>query len=111
MVQDAFHRVCWVGDSAMDEEAILDHAADVPVIVTLEEHTVVGGLGSAVAELIAEAGFDPGKQFKRIGLPDVFPDEYGSQDSLMQRYSITAQNVVAVVRDLSETPRREPRPV
>jgi transketolase len=58
----------------LDVEAILDHAASVPVVVAVEEHTVVGGLGSAVAEVIAEANFDPAKRFRRMGIPDVFPD-------------------------------------
>jgi transketolase len=86
----------------LDTKAILEFASSTPVIVSVEEHTVIGGLGSAVAEIIAEAGFDPGKQFKRIGLPDVFPDEYGSQDSLMERYSINAKELVSVVTSLSE---------
>ena len=84
----------------LDNEAILDHIADVPVVVTAEEHTVIGGLGSAVAELIAEANFGQSKKFKRVGIPDVFPDEYGSQDSLMERYSITSEELVSVVKGL-----------
>ena len=51
---------------------------------------VIGGLGSAVAELIAEADFPGPKRFRRIGIPDVFPDQYGSQASLMERYEISA---------------------
>ena len=84
----------------LDREAILGIASDVPVIVTIEEHTVIGGLGSAVAETIAEANFKSPKRFKRIGIPDVFPDQYGSQASLMERYSITAQNLIAVIKSL-----------
>lgn len=84
----------------LDHEAILAHAAEVPVVVTIEEHTIMGGLGSAVAEVLAEAGFNPGKRFKRLGIPDVFPDQYGSQASLMKRYAITAEQLVAVVTAL-----------
>jgi transketolase len=73
------------------------------VIVTVEEHTIIGGLGSAVAEIIAEAGFNPAKRFKRIGIPDVFPDQYGSQASLMARYDITAANLAAVINQLRGT--------
>lgn len=85
----------------LDVEAILARAAQVPVIVTAEEHTVIGGLGSAVAEIIAEANFDSAKRFKRIGIPDVFADKYGSQDSLMERYSITAVHMSQVVQSLA----------
>ena len=86
----------------LDVDAILEHCANVRAVVSVEEHTVIGGLGSAVAEIIAEAGFDPAKRFKRVGLPDVFPDQYGSQDSLMERYSITAVEVVRVTKGLAE---------
>lgn len=86
----------------LDEEAILSRANQTSVIVTVEEHSVIGGLGSAVAELISEAWFDSPKRFKRIGIPDVFPDEYGSQDTLMDRYSINATEVALVVKKLTE---------
>ena len=84
----------------LDTEAILSRAAEVSVIVTIEEHTIIGGLGSAVAELIAEAAFSTPKRFKRIGIPDVFPDQYGSQASLMERYGITAGAIVSSVKKL-----------
>jgi len=54
-----------------DTEAVVESAGRVPVIVSVEEHTVLGGLGSAVAEALAEANFDTPKRFKRMGLPDV----------------------------------------
>jgi len=92
----------------LDNQAILDYAASVPVVVTVEEHTIIGGLGSGVAELIAEANFDPSKRFKRMGIPDTFADEYGSQDSLMARYGITIEHIVETVRNLAEAKRTAP---
>jgi transketolase len=86
-----------------DAETVVELASRVPAIVTLEEHNIIGGLGSAVAETIAEANFDAPKRFKRIGLPDVFPDQYGSQASLMARYGLTAERVVETVRSLMQT--------
>jgi transketolase len=88
----------------LDKEAILSRAKSATVIVSIEEHTVIGGLGSAVAELLAEADFDQPKRFKRIGIPDVFPDQYGSQASLMARYGITPEKVVETVAELSGYP-------
>lgn len=79
---------------------LLEAARPIGVIVTVEEHTVIGGLGSAVAEALGEADFDTVKRFRRIGIPDVFPEEYGSQASLMARYAITAGRTAAVVREL-----------
>jgi len=87
----------------LDEAAVLDFTASVKAIVTVEEHTIIGGLGSAVAEILAEAPFDQPKRFKRIGIPDSFPDEYGSQDSLMARYNITSQNIVSTVEKLLDS--------
>ena len=91
----------------LDSETILKFARQVPVIVTAEEHSVIGGLGSAVAELLAEADFKTAKRFRRIGLPDVFPDQYGSQASLLKRYDITAEKIVAVVQQLSRSVKAE----
>lgn len=86
----------------LDQEVLLQHIREVPVIVTVEEHTILGGLGSAVAEIIAENNFDSAKYFKRIGVPDTFADEYGSQESLMARYDLTAEHVAGVIKQLKE---------
>ena len=83
-----------------DTEALLAQAARVPAILSIEEHTIIGGLGSAVAETLAEANFNTAKRFKRIGIPDVFPDKYGSQATLLARYGITADGAVAELRKL-----------
>ena len=83
-----------------DQETFLQLAQPVRAIVVAEEHTIIGGLGSAVAEVIAETEFQKPKKFRRIGIPDVFPDQYGSQASLMKRYNITAENIVSVVQQL-----------
>ena len=84
----------------LDVESFLSHAVGVDTIVVVEEHTVVGGLGGALAEIVAEAGFDPAKRFRRIGIPDVFPHGYGSQASMMARYHITAERTAVVVHEL-----------
>ena len=84
----------------LDSDAIIEKLKNVPVVVTVEEHSAIGGLGSAVAEIVAEAFFDPAKRFKRIGLPDLFPDEYGSQATLLEKYSITPDNVASVTMSL-----------
>ena len=85
----------------LDEGLIREYAARVPIIVTIEEGTIVGGLGSAVAEIISEAGFPSAKRFRRIGIPDVFPDQYGSQDSLLARYDISSDRIVSTVEALA----------
>ncbi len=84
----------------LDNETILETVSGVPVVVTVEEHSIIGGLGSCVAELIAEASFSPGKAFRRVGVPDQFSDEYGSQAGLMKRFGITADRITGIVREL-----------
>jgi transketolase len=84
----------------LDGQALLQHAHEVKAIVTVEEHSVIGGLGSAVAELIVEAGFTTVKPFRRLGIPDMFPDDYGSQEHLLARFGLTADNVAATVTKL-----------
>jgi transketolase len=81
----------------LDAATLLDAARDIPAVVTIEEHSIIGGLGSAVAETLLEAGLNPMPAFKRIGLPDTFADQYGSQASLLQRYGITADAVASFV--------------
>ncbi len=84
----------------LDIDGFLSHAAAVDAIVAIEEHSILGGLGGALAEIVAEAGFEPAKRFKRIGIPDVFPHGYGSQATMMAKYDITAERTTAVVREL-----------
>ena len=85
----------------LDRQAILRCAAEVPVIITVEEHSIIGGLGGAVAEIVSEANFPSSKRFKRIGIPDVFADRYGSQASLMQGFGITTENIIATIKNLT----------
>jgi len=87
----------------LDHEMLLDYVRQTSVIVTIEEHSVIGGLGSAVAETILEANFDTIKNFKRIGIPDVFASSYGTQEDLMRLYGITADNLCAVVKQLRDS--------
>jgi len=84
-----------------DAAAFLELARPVRAIVTVEEHSIIGGLGGVVAETLAEADFPSPKRFRRIGLPDAFPDQYGSQASLLKRYEVTAEKIVSTVRELS----------
>lgn len=70
----------------------------VPLVVAVEEHVPHGGLGSAMAGLIAEDDSLRGTRFRHICIPDVFPDRYGSQADLMKYYGITPENIAAAIR-------------
>ena len=77
----------------LDREAILQYTSEIPIVVSVEEHTIIGGVGSAVLEVIVDERLECTNKFKRIGIPDTFAQEYGSQQSLMAGYGITAENI------------------
>jgi transketolase len=81
-----------------DHEALLRRARSVRLVVTIEEHTKIGGLGSAVLECLAEA-MDRMPTVRRMGIPDAFPHDYGSQDNLLESYGLTAPMIAKTVRD------------
>ena len=72
----------------LDEAEILSAAAETGAIATLEEHSVIGGLGSAVAEVLAEA-IGPRGRLKRLGVPSAFAPEVGSQEYLRAMYGLS----------------------
>lgn len=83
----------------LDCQAFVLAAQETAGIVTIEEHTVDGGLGGAVAEALLERGAMPGF-FHRIGLRQGFSSIVGSQAYLRARYSIDRHAVVAKVQEL-----------
>ncbi|WP_346353472.1 transketolase family protein [Azotosporobacter soli] len=60
-------------------------------IITLEEHSIIGGLGSAVAEVIAESGC--GIKFKRVAVPDRYSHTVGHQQRLRKHFEIEKVNL------------------
>ena len=83
----------------LDTDALLEAARDTGGVVTVEEHTVHGGLGGAVAETLLEAGVSP-RLFHRIGLRAGFSSVVGSQDYLRSVYGLDQPAIVATVRRL-----------
>ena len=79
----------------LDGAALLAALAGASLVVTVEEHTVIGGLGGAVAELLAEQGGGP--PLRRIGLPDVF-GESGSNDALLEHFGLSPARVADRIR-------------
>jgi len=81
----------------LDKEAIIKHAKKAKSVIVIEEHTTINGLGSAVAEVLMNAGINV--KFKKIGFPDVFPEGYGSQAQLMEKYNITADECIRTIKE------------
>ncbi len=75
----------------LDTDAVTAAARDCGAIVTAENHNVTGGLGSAVCEALAENSPVP---VERVGVKESF-GEVGTQDYLMKRFGLTAENIAA----------------
>lgn len=82
----------------IDRDAVVTAARATGVVVTVEEHTRIGGLGGAVAELLLEAGA-PVRFFRRIGLDDSYPTVVGDQAYLRSAYQMNAAAIVGAVRE------------
>ncbi len=80
----------------LDGNAVLKAARETGGIVTVEEHTVSGGLGGAVAEVLLEEGVMP-RFFHRVGLRAGFSSIVGSQKYLRKRYGLDAETIVKQV--------------
>lgn len=81
----------------IDKEAILSAVMDTRRIITVEDHNVLGGLGSAVSEVIAESG--KACSFKRLGIPDEF-SIIGLHEDLMAYYGYDTNGIVDSVREV-----------
>lgn len=80
----------------LDEELVLECARSTGAIVTAENHNKIGGLGSAVAEVLAEREAVP---FKRVGVPDCF-GEVGDKKFLAEKFGISAEHIAEAVKQV-----------
>lgn len=79
----------------IDTELIIKAAKETKAIVTAEEHSIIGGLGSAVSEVVSE---NHPVKVKKVGLNDCF-GESGTPGELLEKYVLTAKNIVAKVKE------------
>lgn len=78
----------------IDHEAIIKAAQDTGAVVTCEEHSIIGGLGSAVAEVLVENMPVP---MERVGVLDTF-GESGTPDDLLEKYNLTVADIVKAAK-------------
>ncbi len=79
----------------IDKHLVLKAATETKGIMTVEDHTIIGGLGGAVAELLSEERPTP---MKRIGLPDIF-STIGPPEELWNRYEMDADSLANRAKD------------
>jgi transketolase len=91
----------------LDIATVLAVARAAKAVVTAENHTIIGGLGSAVAEVLAEAGL--GHPLRRIGLADTFAE--GARDAayLFTKYGLSTQHIVDTAWSVLDRPGSSPR--
>ena len=79
----------------IDTDIIIKAAKETKAIITAEEHSIIGGLGSAVSEVVVENCPVP---VKRVGVKDTF-GESGSPNDLLEKYGLTANDIVKAVKE------------
>jgi transketolase len=92
----------------LDIDAVVSAASDCRAVVTIEEHSVFGGLGEACAAVLMEAGICV--PFKIVGIPDEYTVT-GSQLEIFDHYGISASGLGQIARDLlsGDTPEGQTR--
>ena len=83
----------------IDRAAIVKAAKETGAVITVEEHQLQGGLGSAVAEVLCDAGAGP-RKFLRIALPDEYVCRVGTHEWLLNEYGLSAPKIARKVRAL-----------
>lgn len=83
----------------LDADAVKEAASNARLVVTVEEHSVLGGLGGAVAEVMAQME-GARARLKIIGLQDCFSSVVGSQDYLREIYGLSVDKIVKAVTDV-----------
>jgi len=81
----------------LDEKLVIQCLKETNVIITAEEHSIIGGLGAAVAELIAESNIST--KFMRMGIRDIFCESGNPQD-LLEKYKLNVKYMVKNVKNM-----------
>ncbi|MGI6452532.1 MAG: transketolase family protein [Syntrophomonadaceae bacterium] len=80
----------------IDKDLIIKKAQETGAIITVEEHSIIGGLGSAICEVVSEYYPVP---VRRMGIADVF-GQSGSPDELLDYYNLNVSNIIHNVHNL-----------
>lgn len=78
-----------------DTEAVLKAASETNRIITVEEHSILGGLGSIVAEILAESGLNA--KLVRMGLKNAFAKGYGNHDEIKKMNGLAVEDILQVI--------------
>lgn len=79
----------------IDKNIVLNSAKNTKALFALEEHSVIGGLGSAIAEILAEKNAKT--KFKRIGVPDRFTKVIGNQEYMRRANNLSIDKIIEII--------------
>ena len=82
----------------LDEITIKKSARKTGRVLTLEEHSIIGGLGAAVSNALSDTGFP----VRRIGIPDVFGESARSSEKLYAQYNLDEEGLIKTIKDYLE---------
>ena len=83
----------------IDKDIIFKAAKETKALFSIEEHSVVGGLGSAIADVIVQSDM-AGVKFRMLGLNDVFAEGYGSVQELRAKYGFDKHSIIKAVKEV-----------
>lgn len=89
----------------IDKKAFLTEILGNKFVFTIEEHNIIGGLGSAAAEILLEAGYKG--LFKRFGIPDQYCKETGDTRYLCQKFNLDKKSIINNILKVYEKPQQK----
>jgi transketolase len=89
----------------LDADEVLSALKETGALFTLEEHSIIGGLGGAVAEVVAESDL-PRIPFKRLGMPSIFSPHMGAQAYMLEQHGLNDEGVARTIEATLRQSRR-----
>lgn len=83
----------------LDSKSINELIPSVKKLVTVEEHSKIGGLGSAILEEVSDSCPEQLHKIRRVGIDDYFANQYGSQETLLDAFGISIERIARVMRE------------
>jgi transketolase len=108
LLEEIFHKpVCVISMPSvkpLDETLLLDRAKQAKALFTIEEHSVIGGLGACVSSFLFESGVS-GKKFHAFGFPDSFLKAVGDRDHLLGLVGIESHSLAKKITEIMKHPQ------
>ena len=95
----ATYRLFHLQLACLNADTLVQLAARARLVVTVEEGTVIGGLGSAVVDVLADRLDGRMPPLRRLGVPDVFLHDYGDQDWLMEVCGLQPHQIAETITE------------